>query len=761
MTTFFRRPHWLKHKPRNRNFALSKLSSAPQRPFVLNASNFNRIESTSRTAIIGTTLGSALVLLSFVAPSVPVLRAPVFTRTSTIQSSALSGTPLGSSLSLLTASQVVQPPFKQVDWQNPRGYKSVQDQIGSVDPSEFWMLNMGKPFTQGEWSNPRGYKLVQDQIGSIDPSEFWMLGKPFTQTEWSNPQRKNIVQDFTSYNNNIYQVVVTSAPFKQIDWTNPQQRRVNPICPQSYSDYIAVAPFIQTEWLNPQRQRPQLTDHIDPSEFWLLKDRFFGPAGMGPTYDWPNPQRQKLRNEYGSVDSYKVNLFATPPSPFYLTEWQNPRGPRSLAGDQLGYIDATEHWMLNSTIPFDQLNWPNPQAQRQRSEYAGFSDPYKVLLFAAPPSPFYVTDWQNPRGPKGSVGDQLGFFDPSEFWLLNGLKPINQTDWPNPQGPNKRSEFAGFSDNYKVLLFAAPPKPFGLTDWQNPRRPKGSVGDQLGFFDPSEFWLLNGLKPINQTDWQNPQATRQRSEYAGFVDPYKITLFAPPPAPFYLTDWQNPRGSRGLIADQLGFTDPTEYWMLNSFQPFNQFDWSNPQRNKPAVFGYDLKLNLQLQIVSLPFNQFDWSNPQRIKQTVLGYDHQFSLYRIVPFTQRDWPNPVRSKTSRVSFAGHFDVYKVNLRSNPQRQTDWPNPSLGAKRTFANFGFSVRQQLIPGLFGVPDPGQMLLTTFVPSITFSRLHHWRTTISLTGDFVIDSNLRGEKDNQEDLLGSVDKKTDLEGG
>src|SRR6266699_2823877 len=89
-------------------------------------------------------------------------------------------------------------------------------------------------------------------------------------------------------------------------------------------------------------------------------------------------------------------LAVVPAPPFAQNDWPNPSlGPKTVVGDQLGYTDASEYWMLNSIIPIKN-NWELPQGPRQRNEF-GSVDPYKVLLFAAPPSPFYVTDWPNPQ----------------------------------------------------------------------------------------------------------------------------------------------------------------------------------------------------------------------------------------------------------------------------------------------------------------------------------------------------------------------------
>src|SRR6266481_3263844 len=66
------------------------------------------------------------------------------------------------------------------------------------------------------------------------------------------------------------------------------------------------------DWPVPKTAQPSvlLKTHIDPLKLPLIgKDTFFAAPGMGPTYDWLNPQRSRVRNEYGFVDPYKVLIF--------------------------------------------------------------------------------------------------------------------------------------------------------------------------------------------------------------------------------------------------------------------------------------------------------------------------------------------------------------------------------------------------------------------------------------------------------------------
>lgn len=521
-------------------------------------------------------------------------------------------------------------------------------------------------------------------------------------------------------------------PIKQDDWPVPKvaqpvislKTHIDPLklSLRSQDVFFGSAGYgPDYDWPNPRGPQGLKADQLgflDPTEIWLAgKDTFFGPPGMGPDYDYPNPRGPKgLLFDQASRNS---SLFTITFAPFYLTDWQNPRGARGLAADQLGIVDASEFWMLNSQFPFSLSDWANPARPRS----VGFEPPlYNVNVLSFTFAPFGQGDWPNPRSAKGLVADQLGYLDPTEFWMLNSIYPFGLEDWSNP--PRIRSinfDQVSYNVNLLSVIFA----PFSQDDWPNPRGRTSSVSD---YFSSSKNWLVGqdqffgppGLGPTY--DWSNPQRPRIRNEY-GSVDNYKVLLFAAPPSPFYLLDWQNPRGARGLVADQLGFVDPTEYWMLNSIYPFIQNDWSNPLRSRLVYFDQLLyNVNL-LSITFAPFVQSDWPNPQRLRfiaDTVPSYNiNQFIIFS--PFAQLDWPVPKVTQPSislksfstfsyttigQDQFFGSVGLGPVYDWSNPQRprvrnefgylsplnisinatffasqipfyQIDWPNPR-GAK-----------------------------------------------------------------------------------
>lgn len=510
------------------------------------------------------------------------------------------------------------------DWPNPRGPRGlVGDQLGFIDPTEIWLVGQDKFFNGAgrgpvyEWVNPRGAKgfiadqapynnnllsisfapfsaddwlnpysargLAADQLGFADASEFWLFNSvyPFSQIDWPNPRgRQSIVVDYVNpvkiWLAGQDQFFGPAGKGPSYDWPNPQGQRqrneygfVDP-----YKVSLFAAPFAQSDWPNPNRFKVNLQDFSRTVSLELIgQDQFFGPPGLGPIYDWSNPQRPRVRNEYGSVDNYKVLLSAAPPSPFYFTDWQNPRAARGLIGDQLGYTDPTEFWMLNSLYPFSQIDWANPP----RSRLVSFDQPsYNVNIFSVTFAPFTKLDWPNPNRARLSITDIVGY----NLNLFVTFNPFYQLDWPNPYRPRF---IADTVPSYNINQFVTF-NPFSQLDWPVPKiaQPSISLRTFSSFsyttIGQDKFFGSAGLGPTY--DWPNPQRPRVRNEF-GYLAPLNIPinsafLFAAPP--FYQTSWPNPRGGKGLTADQLGFFDRLKVLNYNiSFERVATTSFENRQ----------------------------------------------------------------------------------------------------------------------------------------------------------------------------------------
>lgn len=124
--------------------------------------------------------------------------------------------------------------------------------------------------------------------------------------------------------------------------------------------------------------RTQAENYSDRSNNLLSgKDQFFGPPGMGPDYDWPNPRGPlypiSLRTH---TDSYKLTLigqdqFFSAPGESKTYDWPNPTASSRNIG-QLGYVNGYFLGYLTVLNPFYQLEWPNPKIQRQNQLESGW-----------------------------------------------------------------------------------------------------------------------------------------------------------------------------------------------------------------------------------------------------------------------------------------------------------------------------------------------------------------------------------------------------
>src|SRR5437773_1374935 len=87
------------------------------------------------------------------------------------------------------------------------------------------------------------------------------------------------------------------------DWPNPTLRKPPPVDNYTWRDPLKLnllgkdqffgapgQPLVY-DWQNPRGYAfpTENRTYIDASEFWMLKDAFFGLAG-NPNFDWPNPR---------------------------------------------------------------------------------------------------------------------------------------------------------------------------------------------------------------------------------------------------------------------------------------------------------------------------------------------------------------------------------------------------------------------------------------------------------------------------------------
>lgn len=342
-----------------------------------------------------------------------------------------------------------------------------------------------------------------------------------------------------------------------------------------------ASPFSQTNWPNPlQAQQPQENRGFFRAANTQLfgKDRFFGAAGQGPSYDWPNP----LRPRYPLQPESSPNIALTTvlvAAPFYQADWPNPQGKRAVS-----QADCSSSLLVGPlAVPFALRDWPLPSQARQPQENQGFVRASNVQLigqdkfFAAagqapvydypnpqrpryplqpePPAnvvlrtvfvaaPFFMTDWPNPqvarqaqenRGWVRAANTQL--IGQDRFFGAAGQAPVY--DWPNPLRPRWPAQ----ADNQSSLLISLFITPFFQTDWPLPQRPRYPVQPEP---PPNLLTTVTFVTvfPFALRDWPNPQTPRQPLENKGFVGSVNVLLIGQDRLPFLLTEWPNPQRPR-------------------------------------------------------------------------------------------------------------------------------------------------------------------------------------------------------------------------
>lgn len=411
----------------------------------------------------------------------------------------------------------------------------------------------------------------------------------------------------------------------------------------------------------------------DPSEFWMLKDTFFGGAGQPPSKD-PIP---------------------------------NPRG-YPFPVDARTEADSSEFWMLQDTF-FGAPGQPPTYQPPQNPFGYRFSNELRTLLenllqttLSANPTPFYLSDWPNPKGYPYPLEDRT-FTDPSEFWMLQDTffgapgEPPTQQPIPNPLGYRFSTEFRTFLQSFpQGLLY---PLPFYLLDWPNPLGYKFPVEDR-SFIGASAFQFLQdtffggpGQPPTHQPP-ENPLGYRFSVEFRTFLLNLLQSTLSFNPVPFNLLDWVNPRGYIFPQEDR-SYTQASAFQMLQDTfygaagQPPTYQPPQNPLgyrfSNEFRTFLVNLLQNT-LSFNPVPFNIYDWPNPKgygfpledrsfitssdfrMLQDTFFGAAGQPPTYAPA-VNPRGYLLPIDARTLIVSLI----ATTLGILPNPFFMSDWPNP----------------------------------------------------------------------------------------
>lgn len=257
-----------------------------------------------------------------------ILRAPLIGAQRANARSAGLRTWTSSTIGLLGT--VVQAPFKNTEWPNPRG---------ATRANQGWTQNAlsAKPFVNSDWPLPRSANRSADLRTWVQspyvPAA--VVQAPFSQQDWTNPRGASR-SAITWTQSPAIPAAVVQSPFSQTDWSNPRGVSRSALTwTQSLAAFLQV-PFKPQEWSNPrQASRAALTWTQSP----------YVPAPVAAPFtpiDWPNP---KKAGRSASLLTYgtEFRLAVQPPPvapPRENYDWPNPRGARQPVRD----------WALSSPV---------------------------------------------------------------------------------------------------------------------------------------------------------------------------------------------------------------------------------------------------------------------------------------------------------------------------------------------------------------------------------------------------------------------------
>lgn len=176
------------------------------------------------------------------------------------------------------------------------------------------------PFRQRDWQNPRGAirgLAVYTQQLRLPPEE--EFPPHFGQHDWQNPIRSRPRQDFIRGTQiQLPVVVVADDPRRQSDWPVPRRVKANPEYTRASQIHLIgqdALPFRLLDWpLPPRGYPPLLRDFIAAAQVYLIGQGNF-PFNQE---DWPNPRgaTPRLRPGFEShLDNIPPAVIVIPPTP--------------------------------------------------------------------------------------------------------------------------------------------------------------------------------------------------------------------------------------------------------------------------------------------------------------------------------------------------------------------------------------------------------------------------------------------------------------
>lgn len=424
-----------------------------------------------------------------------------------------------------------------------------------------------------------------------------------------------------------------------------------------------LRPFAQADWPVPRgyAHPVALRTHLAPVALNLLGlDAFFGGAGQGPAYDWPNPTRaRRVQQPEPNVNLALATLLAPPAAPFVPVDQPNP----VLARDRSGVATRTQHeqrrpgsWTPATLVDtgFEtgdardlaflgsgasvqastviRGGWSLKQAAAGSFYRLNLSTTQSVARAYAtfPALPGSLQGVMVERNQASTNRLRLGLLASGKLRLedLSGTLGFSQLD-------SAAVLTAGTPYCLEVALDTAAGGIVRL--WINGRLEIDSTHST----DPTSAtrdWFVNGAatpnevifddlrldigtvspigmvpagpQPSANTEWPNPTRAPWRAPEPGQpVNLLETTLAPAAPAPFAQDDWPVPRGPRRPHLDLAAGLPAT----IAGIRPFWQSDWPVPARARRAPAADPVNLlgtTLGAAVVLRPFAGLSWALPQ-------------------------------------------------------------------------------------------------------------------------------------------------------
>jgi hypothetical protein len=339
-----------------------------------------------------------------------VFRAPLTTRISSPSSRVAMGAQGSSRLLDLLAVTQAATPFAQRDWPTPQG--------------------KAPAISLRTWTDPLKINLIgQDEYGQhVDVQSTWIRRPSIGLRTWTN----SLLQTTLG--------APVPKPFALSDWPVPKGRTFA----------IANRGTVEQTKLN-----------------LVGKDAFFYGAGRAPAYEWQNP-----RGRAHYPRGWESNLLGTtlaptvPPEvmPFSQSDWTVTK---RVDSGRLGFTATRFAGLVQVTVPFAPLSWPNPYAlKRVAAGYVG-QKPIVLVETVEAAVPFSAAAWPNPRTlPRSSSAIAGATPIALNAAVATSVDPFSQHEWPVPTGKPHALSLRGWLHSPFGIEGE---RPFAQNDWPVPK----------------------------------------------------------------------------------------------------------------------------------------------------------------------------------------------------------------------------------------------------------------------------------------------------